>query len=377
MADYESAARIVLPSETWDFVAGGSGAESTMRANLAAFESIFVVPRALRDVAECSTASSLLGRQVSMPLAAAPIAYQRLLHPEGELAAARAAKTAGIPFAVSTMSSVALEEVAAVGGTTWFQLYRLRDERRCLELVERAEVAGCQAIMVTVDVPWMGRRLRDVRNRFALPESVTAANLGGRSTAHRRPAGDAPAASAVAVHTALEFAPVTWAWVDMLRGRTRLPLVLKGILDLEDARRAADMGVDGIVVSNHGGRQLDGAIPSIDVLPEIADAVAGSCEILLDSGVRCGEDIVKAIALGASAVLVGRPLMYGLAVGGEDGARDVLGLLAAEFRGALGLAGCGSPRDARLLRTTFARNPSRTEIGVGAARIRGDSAMRD
>ncbi|MGP3959998.1 alpha-hydroxy acid oxidase [Nonomuraea sp. 3N208] len=377
MADYESAARRALPPETWDFVAGGSGAESTMRANLAAFESVFVIPRALRDVTECSTASSLLGSPVSMPLAAAPIAYQRLLHPEGELAAARAAKTAEVPFTVSTMSSVALEEVAAVGGTTWFQLYRLRDERRCLELVERAEAAGCKAIMVTVDVPWMGRRLRDVRNRFALPESVTAANLGGRGAAHRRPAADVPAASAVAVHTALEFAPVTWAWVDMLRGRTRLPLVLKGILDMEDARRAAEAGIDGIVVSNHGGRQLDGAIPSIDVLPEIAAAVAGSCEILLDSGVRRGEDIVKAIALGASGVLVGRPLMYGLAVDGEDGARDVLGLLATEFRGALGLAGCGSPEETPLLRTTFARNPIRAGIGVGAARIRGGAAGRD
>ncbi|NRQ31698.1 alpha-hydroxy-acid oxidizing protein [Nonomuraea sp. NN258] len=358
LADYERAARRVLSAETWDFVAGGSGAESTLRANLAAFESVFVIPRALRDVAACSTASSLLGGQVSMPLAAAPIAYQRLLHPEGELATARAAKTAGIPFAVSTMSSVALEEVAAVGGTTWFQLYRLRDERRCLELVERAEAAGCRAIMVTVDMPWMGRRLRDVRNRFALPESVTAANLGGRSAAHRRSSGEVEAASAVAEHTALEFAPVTWAWVDMLRGRTRLPLVLKGILDPEDARRAADLGIDGIVVSNHGGRQLDGAIPSVDVLPEIAAAVAGSCEILLDSGVRRGEDIVKALALGASAVLVGRPLMYGLAVGGEDGARDVLGLLAAEFRGALGLAGCDSPREARSLRTMSRAFPS-------------------
>ncbi|WP_409491148.1 alpha-hydroxy acid oxidase [Amycolatopsis sp. cmx-11-12] len=345
--DLERAARDVLPGEIWDFLAGGSGAEAALEANRAALERIFLVPRMLRDLTGGTVEAEVLGRRAALPMAVAPVAYQRLFHPDGELAAARAARDAGVPYTICTLSSVPLEEIAAVGGRPWFQLYWLRDEKRSLELVRRAEDAGCEAIVFTVDVPWMGRRLRDMRNGFALPEQVTAANFDAGAAAHRRTRGH----SAVADHTAREFAPATWESVEAVRAHTDLPVVLKGILAAEDASRAVDAGVAGIVVSNHGGRQLDTAVPGIEMLGEIADAVSGSCEVLLDGGIRNGGDILKAIALGASAVLVGRPVMWGLAAGGEDGARQLFDLLTVEFRNALGLAGCDSVSAARRLST--------------------------
>jgi 4-hydroxymandelate oxidase len=350
LADLECAARDVLPGEIWDFLAGGSGAEASLVANRTALERIFVIPRMLRDLTDSTTEAEILGRRAELPMAVAPVAYQRLFHPDGELAAARAARDAGVPYIIPTLSSVPLEKIAAAGGRSWFQLYWLRDEKRSLELVRRAEDAGCEAIVFTVDVPWMGRRLRDMRNGLALPEWVTAANFDAGAAAHRRTRG----LSAVADHTAREFAPATWESVAKVRAHTDLPVVLKGILAVEDARRAAEAGAGGIVVSNHGGRQLDGAVPGIEMLGEIA-AVAGDCEVLLDGGIRSGGDILKAVALGASAVLVGRPMMWGLAAAGEDGARQVLELLAVELRDAMGLAGCGSVSAARRLSTRGAR----------------------
>ncbi|AZM50101.1 alpha-hydroxy-acid oxidizing enzyme [Streptomyces sp. WAC 06738] len=349
LADVERAAAAVLPPGVRDFVAGGSGAETTLAANRAALDRVCVVPRTLRDVSGCSTESTLLGRTVAMPVAVAPVAYHGLVCAEGETAAARAAKAARVPFTASTLSSVPIEEITGVGGTVWFQLYWLRDTARTLDLVRRSEDAGCTAVMLTVDVPWMGRRLRDVRNGFALPGDVRAVHLAAAdSTAHRRRGG----ASAVAAHTAEAFSPaVTWESVAALRAHTRLPLILKGVLDARDARRAVDSGVDAIVVSNHGGRQLDGAVPSIDALPEVAAAVGSGCEVLMDSGVRGGTDVLRALALGASAVLVGRPVIWGLAEAGETGARRVLELLGDELRDALGLSGCTGVTDARELRT--------------------------
>ncbi|MGW2332213.1 alpha-hydroxy acid oxidase [Streptomyces sp. NPDC001700] len=354
IGDLERAAAAVLPRPVWDFVSGGSGAELTLAANRTALDRVRLVPRALRDVSECSTASTLLGRAVSMPVATAPMGYQKLVHPEGELAAARGAKDAGVPFTVGTLSSVPLERVAEVGGTTWFQLYWLRDRAMSYELVRRAEDAGCAALILTVDVPWMGRRLRDVRNGFSLPPEVEAANftVGAASEAHR----PAPGGSALAAHTSTTFAAsLSWSDVRELRSRTELPLILKGILDPADAVRAVECGADAVVVSNHGGRQLDGAIPAVDALEAVCAAVDGRIEVLVDSGFRGGADVLKALALGASGALVGRPLLWGLAAGGEAGAREVLGLLATELRDALGLAGCGSVSEARHLRT--ARGP--------------------
>ncbi|NJQ03739.1 alpha-hydroxy acid oxidase [Streptomyces zingiberis] len=351
LADAERAAAAVLPAAVRDFVAGGSGRERSRDGNQRAFDRLHVVPRVLRDVSGCSARSTLLGRPVRMPVAVAPVAYQRLLHPEGERATARAARAAGVPFTVATLSSVPVEEVTAVGGTVWFQLYWLRERRRTLDLVRRAEDAGCAALMVTVDVPWMGRRLRDARNGFALPAGVRAAHLGGgASSAHRPSAG-----SAVAAHTAETFSPaVTWSDLEALRAATRLPLLVKGVLAPEDAARAAGLGADAVVVSNHGGRQLDGAVPAVDALPGVAEAVGASgtpCEVLVDGGVRGGADVLAALALGASGVLVGRPPAWGLAAAGEAGVRRVLDLLADEVRDALGLAGCARVAQARELRT--------------------------
>ncbi|MFI6406380.1 alpha-hydroxy acid oxidase [Streptomyces sp. NPDC050548] len=348
--DLERAARQALPTDVWDFLAGGSGAEVTLAANRAALRRIALVPRILRDVAHCALETTLFGAEQAMPVATAPIAYQGLVHPEGELAGARAAKAAGIPFTASTLSSCPIEDIAGIGGTVWFQLYWLRDRKATFELVERAEAAGCAALMLTVDVPWMGRRLRDVRNRFVLPPGVEAANLawGSASEAHRARASG----SAVAAHTQAAFtSSLTWAEVEELRRRTRLPLILKGVLDPQDARRAADTGVDGVVVSNHGGRQLDGAIAAIDSLDAVAEEVGSDCRVLLDSGIRSGIDVLCALALGADAVLVGRPVLWGLAAAGERGVGRVLHLLAEELRDAFGLAGCDGVAAAREIRT--------------------------
>ncbi|MEV5976552.1 alpha-hydroxy acid oxidase [Streptomyces sp. NPDC052114] len=352
MADAERAATAVLPIGVRDFVAGGSGAETTLAANRAALDRVFVVPRVLSDVSRCAPGTTLLGRPARMPVALAPVAYQRLLHPDGELAAARAARDAGVPFTVSTLSSVPVERLTELGGTVWFQLYWLREPGRALDLVRRAEDAGAAAVVLTVDVPWMGRRLRDVRNRFTLPEQVRAAHLAaGPTAAHRAPR---EAASALAAHTEAVFSSaLTWSSVAALRERTRLPLVLKGVLAPEDAVRAAECGVDAVVVSNHGGRQLDGAVPSADALPEVVAALSGRCEVLFDSGVRSGTDVLRALALGARGVLVGRPALWGLAVGGEAGVRRVLDLLGEEFRDALGLAGCPDVTAAGALRTVL------------------------
>jgi 4-hydroxymandelate oxidase len=351
LADIERIAAEKLPPEVWDFVSGASGAELTLAANRAAFDAVRIVPRVLRDVSQCSPASTLLGHPVSMPVATAPVAYQTLFHPDGELAAARAAKEAGIPFTVGMLSGYSIEAVAEVGARTWLQLYWLRDRDRTVELIRRAEDAGYSALMLTVDVPWMGRRLRDIRNRFMLPAAVRAANFPDPekgSEAHR----PAPGNSSVAAHTALAFDPsLSWTDIDWLRAQTSLPLIIKGILDPRDAVRVAETGADAVVVSNHGGRQLDGAIPSIDALEAVCQAVSGRCEVLLDSGIRSGVDVLKALALGADGVLLGRPLMWGLAAAGEAGARRVLTLLAAETQDALGLAGCDTITAARELRT--------------------------
>ena len=365
LADVERAAASVLPADVWDFVAGGSGSETTLDANRTALDRLFLVPRVLRDVSACSTRSTLLGRPVSLPVATAPVAYQRLVHPDGEWATARAAAAAGVPFIASTLSSVPIERIAEAGGAVWFQLYWLRETAAALNLVRRAEDAGCEAIVLTVDVPWMGRRLRDVRNGFALPAHVQAANIATSTTAHEQRQD----VSAVAAHTRQEFsAALTWSSVAELRRHTRLPVVLKGLLAPEDALRAVEFGVDAIVVSNHGGRQLDGAVASVDALADVVEAVRGSCEVLLDSGIRSGTDVLRALALGASGVLVGRPIVWGLAAGGEAGAARVLDLLAAELRDVMGLAGCENVAATSRLRTVRDRGSAGAGPFAGGVR---------
>ncbi len=355
LQDFASSADAILPADVRDYVAGGSGSELTLRANRSAFDRIQIVPRVLTGAARADLATRLLGVDVDMPVAMAPMAYQRLLHPDGEVGTARAARDAGVVFVASMLSSRTIEDIAATAAATWLQLYWLHDRRVVGELVTRAESAGCRAIMLTVDVPRMGRRLRDIRRGFVLPEHVVAANLPPEIAA---PAHDAKAdASALMVHTSRAFDPaLTWLDVDWLRRRTQLPIVLKGVMHPDDALRAVELGIDALVVSNHGGRQLDGAAASITALPAISAAVRGRCELYLDSGVRAGTDVLKALALGASGILLGRPALWGLAVGGQAGTAAVLSLLRTEIEDAMTLAGC--PDVAAASRTTLVSAPA-------------------
>lgn len=349
IAALRSAAEQQLPPQIWDFIDGGSGDELTVAANRAAFDAVRLVPRVLVDVTRPECGTTLFGRELSMPVAVAPMAYQRLVHPEGELASARAAAAAGIPFTATTLSTVAVEQITATGADTWFQLYWLRDRGLLLDLLHRAEAAGCSALILTVDVPEMARRLRDIRNGFALPDTIRAVQLPEAATA-RAQAGSADG-SAVAAHTGELFDPgLNWTDLDWLRANTRLPIVLKGLLDPRDAELAADHGVDAIVVSNHGGRQLDGAIPSIEALPDLRAAVGDRCVVLLDSGIRGGTDVLRALSRGAQAVLLGRPVLWGLAVDGEKGVDMTLSLLRAELHTAMRLTGCADLAAAAALR---------------------------
>lgn len=356
LQDLRRSAAARLAPAVWDFIAGGSGTESTLDANRAALDSVSLVPRVLAGVGRADTRARLVDTAAALPIAVAPMAYQRLLHPDGDLATAEAAAAAQVPFVVSTISSHPLEEIAKVGADLWFQLYWLHDRARVAELVRRAEDVGCRALMVTVDVPVMARRLRDLRNEFVLPSWIRSANLepDGPSEAHSRRSG----ASAVAAHTNLAFdATLSWSDLEQLRAQTRLPLVVKGILDPRDAERAAGIGADAVVVSNHGGRQLDGALPSVIALPQVAAAVGGQCQVLMDSGVRSGTDVLRALALGADGVLVGRPVLWGLSTAGAQGVAQVLSLLRTELEEALLLSGCADLAAARTLRTSVSAMP--------------------
>ena len=349
VADIEQLARARLPGPVWDYIAGGSGEEITLAANRAALRNLAIVPRVMVDVAGDKRYSQLLNGEATLPLAVAPMAYQRLLDPEGELAMARAALATRVPLVLSMLSSTRMEEVTAVGGVVWFQLYWLTRRSAITGLLRRAERAGCQAIVLTVGVPFLGRRLRDVRNAFILPPEVRPVNL---------PAEWSPTAPAPGDPIAAHLDPtLDWSELDWLRDQTDLPLVVKGILDPEDADRAVRAGADAIVVSNHGGRQLDCAVPSVVALRAVVEAVAGRCEVLVDSGIRSGIDMVKALALGAVGVLIGRPMLWGLAADGQRGATRVLDLLAADFELALGLAGCADVPSARELSTVRLDSP--------------------
>ncbi|MEH1165930.1 alpha-hydroxy acid oxidase [Micromonospora sp. CPCC 205539] len=351
--DYAERARAVLAPDVWDYVDGGSAAEVTLAANRAALDRVAVLPRVLRGVDRVDLSARLVGRPYAMPVGVAPMAYQRLVHPDGELGLAAAAGAAGVPYLASTLGSTPIEQVTGAGAEVWFQLYWLRERALVRDLLDRVVAAGCRALVVTVDVPVLGRRPRDLRNAFRLPADVVAANLpdGRDALAH----AGAPGVSAIAAHTEEAFAPaLRWADLAWLREYVDLPLVVKGVLDPRDAVEAARVGADAVVVSNHGGRQLDGAPASVTMVPEVVNAVGDRCQVLLDSGIRGGTDVLRALALGAAGVLVGRPLLWALAAGGRPAAQDALGLLAAELRDALTLAGCADPAAARELRTVGA-----------------------
>jgi isopentenyl diphosphate isomerase/L-lactate dehydrogenase-like FMN-dependent dehydrogenase len=328
------------------YVNGGAGTEDTMRANLDAFKAQRILPRMLRDVETRSLQRTVLGTTMPAPLLIAPIGVQSIVHEDGELAVARAAAATGIPMIASTASSFTMEAIAEASGEDaprWYQLYWPRGRELARSLVERAEASGFTAIVVTLDTWLLGWRPRDLQEAY-LPflESVGIANYLSdpvfRSTLEKTPEEDPMAAVGQFVGVFSNPA-VTWEDLAFLRECTSLPIVLKGILHPDDAREAVARGVDGILVSNHGGRQVDGAIGALDALPGVVDAVAGEAEVLFDSGIRCGADAFKALALGARAVCVGRPAMWGLAVGGEAGVKTVLDCLLAELDLTLALSG--------------------------------------
>ena len=344
LAEFEQLAQRRLPAMAFDYYASGALDEITLRENRAAFDRLRLRPRMLVGVEHCDSSVELLGRRLEWPLLLAPTAFAALAQPDGEAAIARAAGGAGVTQVLSTLSTVAVEDVAAVAARPlWFQLYVFRDRGLTAELVARAEAAGCEALVLTVDAPLLGRRERDVRNAFALPEGLVAANLPTAES--REITSDGSGSGLLAYFEALIDPSLTWDDLDRLVASTSLPVIVKGVLRGDDAALAVEHGAAGVIVSNHGGRQLDSAPASIDVLPEVVAAVDGRVAVLVDGGIRRGTDIVKALALGARAVLIGRPILWGLAADGEAGVREVLALLRAEFDLAMALCGCRTVAD--------------------------------
>jgi isopentenyl diphosphate isomerase/L-lactate dehydrogenase-like FMN-dependent dehydrogenase len=334
--DFESAARGVLPRPIYDYIAGGAEDEATVRGNREAYARYRFRYKVLASVDRPDLGNEVLGQHFTMPVHLAPTAIQRMAHPEGEAAAYRGASAAGIAYCLSTLSSLSIEDVAAAAaGVRWFQLYMHPERAVTTAFVERAVDAGYGAILLTVDLPKTGRRERDIRNAFSLPEGLSYANLESR---RREAAADGPDPFAQNVNANTNPA-LGWEDLEWLVGRTPLPVVVKGIVRADDARRAVDAGVRGLVVSNHGGRQLDYAIASLDALPAVVEAVGGEVPVLLDGGIRRGTDVLKALCLGASGVLIGRPYLYALAVGGTDGVRGMLELLRDEIALSMSLLG--------------------------------------
>jgi lactate 2-monooxygenase len=344
-AELERAAEEALEPGPRGYLFGGAGTEDTMRANLEAFRRRRIVPRMLRDVSQRDLSCEVLGTPMPAPVLLAPVGVQSIVHPDGELASARAAASAGVPFVASTASSFTLEEIAQAAGDAprWFQLYWPRGEDLAASLVRRAEEAGYGAIVVTLDTWLLGWRPRDLQLAY-LPflQSIGIANYLADPVfraALAAPPEEDPQGAVGHFVGVFSNPGVTWEDLAFLRGTTDLPILLKGVLHPDDAARALDHGVDGLIVSNHGGRQVDGAIAALDALPGVVDAVDGRLPVLLDSGVRSGSDALKALALGASAVLLGRPYMWGLALDGEEGVRRVLRSFLAELDLALALSG--------------------------------------
>jgi 4-hydroxymandelate oxidase len=340
LLEYERLAEGRLPQPTWDYYRSGADDERTLGANRQAFAACALRPRALVDVSQRSMSLELFGKALALPVLLAPTAFQRLAHADGELGAARAARAIGTAMVLSTLSTTPVEDVAREAAALFFQLYVYKDRGATLGLVERAREAGCVALVLTVDAPMLGRRERDVRNGFTLPPELTIANLVAKNS-QSLPAQASSSGLAQYFHAQIDPA-VDERTLEWLCDCAKLPVIVKGIVRADDARRAVEHGAAGIVVSNHGGRQLDTAIATLRALPEVAAAVGGEVPVLLDGGVRRGTDVIKALALGARAVLIGRPILWGLAVGGEAGVRDVLSLLGAELDLALALCGCRS-----------------------------------
>ncbi|AFZ22735.1 alpha-hydroxyacid dehydrogenase, FMN-dependent L-lactate dehydrogenase [Cylindrospermum stagnale PCC 7417] len=346
--EYEQLAKEHLSQMSFDYYSSGAGDEVTLQDNRAAFARVKLRPRMLVDVSDRNLTTNILGQPLQLPLLIAPMAFQCLAHPDGEIATAQATASTGVGMVLSTMSTKTIEEVAAVreklpNALQWFQLYIHKDRGLTRALVERAYTAGYKALCLTVDAPVLGQRERDRRNEFTLPPGLHLANLtniSGLDIPHEK--GE----SGLFTYFAQQLnSAVTWRDLEWLQSLSPLPLVVKGILRGDDAVRAVEYGAKAIVVSNHGGRQLDGAIASFDALAEIVAAVDERAEVLLDGGIRRGTDILKAIALGAKAVLIGRPILWGLAVAGQPGVSHVISLLQDELNVAMALSGCAKIQD--------------------------------
>lgn len=346
--EYEQLAKEHLSQMSFDYYSSGAGDEVTLQDNRAAFGRVKLRPRMLVDVSDRHLTTEILGQPLQLPLLIAPMAFQCLAHPEGEIATALAAASAGVGMVLSTMATKSMEEVAAVqaklpNALQWFQLYIHKDRGLTRALVERAYASGYKALCLTVDAPVLGQRERDQRNEFTLPPGLHLANLtniSGLDIPHEK--GE----SGLFTYFAQQLnSAVTWRDLEWLQSLSPLPLVVKGILRGDDAVRAVESGAKAIVVSNHGGRQLDGAIASFDALGEIVAAVDGKAEVLLDGGIRRGTDILKAIALGAKAVLIGRPILWALAVAGQIGVSHIISLLEDELNVAMALSGCAKIQD--------------------------------
>ena len=339
VGEYEQLAREALDEGTFGYFAGGAGDEHTLRHNAEAFDRWRLRPRVLVDVGSVSTAASVLGQEVSMPVLAAPVAHQRMAHPDGELAVARAAAAAGTIMCVPTFAMATPTEIAAEAPNAprWFQLYWHPDREVTKSILDQAREGGCTAIVFTVDLPKLGRRERDIRTGFTLDPDYRMGVYGSEF-------GDL---GALTPATAAELIDprLTWRDLEWLHETAQLPVIVKGVLTAEDAELAVSHGCAAVIVSNHGGRQLDRALASLEALPEVVETVGDRVEVLMDGGIRRGADVAIALALGARAVCVGRPVVWGLAAKGEEGARHVLELLRAELELTLALLGCASPED--------------------------------
>ena len=344
LEDHAHHAHTHLDANAWAYFSGGAGDEITLRANRSAWDTLQLHPRVLRSMAGASTRTTLLGRTLEHPILLAPIAFQRMAHPDGELATAYAASAQGAGLVLSTQASMSLEHVAQaivadpLRGPLWFQLYIQPDRGFTRTLVQRAEAAGYEALVLTVDAPTSGARDRERRAGFRLPAGISAVNLAESVS----PQVATLAHGQSALFDGLLANTPTWADVEWLQSITRLPVLIKGVLHADDARQAVALQLGGVIVSNHGGRTLDTTPATASVLPRIADAVAGDLPLLVDGGIRRGTDVLKAIALGAQAVLVGRPYVYGLANAGALGVAHVLRLLRDELEIAMALSGCTS-----------------------------------
>jgi len=351
LSELEKKAAEVLTPQAYDYVAGSASGERTARANLAAFDRWRIVPRMLRDVSERDLSVDLLGHHLPAPLLLGPVGVQNIIHPEAELAVSRAASSLGVPFVLSTVSSRPIEEISQAMTSTphWFQLYWGKDPELTSSLLHRAEISGYSALVVTLDTAMLGWRERDLRHPylpFLLGHGLANYFTDPVFCSRLQQPPQADPASAIRLWAGLfSNTALTWKDLDWLRSQTQLPIVLKGILHPDDASLAIAHGANAIIVSNHGGRQVDGAIAALDALPAVVEATQQKIPVLFDSGIRYGSDAIKALALGARAVLLGRLYIWGLAVAGEQGVRDVVQNFLADLDLTMGLAGCRSVND--------------------------------